>query len=174
MLEDEVDKKYYIDDGTLNNIVSDNQAGYLSGGNWDKINESCSRYYKEDWLAPTIQTCQGGNTEPKVLIKNATKKGYKEAYDGDSVNLSYPNSKTRRGRVGEQVSQTLQCNDSMGVVNNDLRIRKLTPKECWRLMGFDDEDYEKASKENSNTQLYKQAGNSIVVNVLESILKNLL
>jgi DNA (cytosine-5)-methyltransferase 1 len=90
------------------------------------------------------------------------------------VNLSYPNSKTRRGRVGEQVSQTLQCNDAMGVVNNDLRIRKLTPKECWRLMGFDDEDFEKAEKVNSNTQLYKQAGNSIVVNVLEAIFKNLL
>lgn len=60
--------------------------------------------------------------------------------------------------------------DDMG----NLRIRKLTPKECWRLMGFDDEDFEKAAKVNSNTQLYKQAGNSIVVNVLEAILTNLL
>lgn len=57
---------------------------------------------------------------------------------------------------------------------NNLRIRKLTPKECWRLMGFDDEDVDKASKVNSDTQLYKQAGNSIVVNVLEAILYNLL
>lgn len=56
----------------------------------------------------------------------------------------------------------------------DLKIRKLTPKECWRLMGFDDKDFEKAEKVNSNTQLYKQAGNSIVVNVLEAILKNLI
>jgi site-specific DNA-cytosine methylase len=55
-----------------------------------------------------------------------------------------------------------------------LRIRKLTPKECWRLMGFDDEDFEKASKVNSNAQLYKQAGNSIVVNVLEAIFKELI
>ena len=61
-----------------------------------------------------------------------------------------------------------------GVLENNLRIRKLTPKECWRLMGFDDEDFEKAAKVNSNTQLYKQAGNSIVVNVLEAIFKNLL
>ena len=52
-----------------------------------------------------------------------------------------------------------------------LRIRKLTPKECWRLMGFDDEDIDKASEVNSNTQLYKQAGNSIVVPVLEEIIK---
>ena len=49
------------------------------------------------------------------------------------------------------------------------RIRKLTPKECWRLMGFNDSDFEKAEKVNSNTQLYKQAGNSIVVDVLENI-----
>ena len=56
----------------------------------------------------------------------------------------------------------------------NLKIRKLTPKECWRLMGFDDEDYEKASKVNSNTQCYKQAGNSICVPVLEAILKELL
>lgn len=56
----------------------------------------------------------------------------------------------------------------------DNRIRKLTPKECWRLMGFDDVDYEKAAQVNSNTQLYKQAGNSIVVNVLEAILNSLL
>lgn len=55
-----------------------------------------------------------------------------------------------------------------------IRIRKLTPKECWRLMGFNDEDYERAAQVNSNTQLYKQAGNSIVVNVLEAILTNLL
>ena len=58
--------------------------------------------------------------------------------------------------------------------NYDLRIRKLTPKECWRLMGFDDSDFDKAAKVNSNAQLYKQAGNSIVVNVLERILENLL
>lgn len=51
----------------------------------------------------------------------------------------------------------------------NLRIRKLTPKECWRLMGFSDEDFKKAEKVNSNTQLYKQAGNSIVVDVLEEL-----
>lgn len=55
-----------------------------------------------------------------------------------------------------------------------IRIRKLTPKECWRLMDFDDEDFAKAEKVNSNTQLYKQAGNSIVVSCLERIIENLL
>ena len=64
--------------------------------------------------------------------------------------------------------------DNATLVEQNLRIRKLTPKECWRLMGFSDEDFEKASKVNSNTQLYKQAGNSIVVNVLMAIFKELL
>ena len=59
-------------------------------------------------------------------------------------------------------------------VINNLRIRKLTPKECWRLMGFADESFDKAEKVNSNAQLYKQAGNSIVVNVLMNIFKELL
>lgn len=53
--------------------------------------------------------------------------------------------------------------------DKNMRIRKLTPKECWRLMGFSDEDFKKAEKVNSNTQLYKQAGNSIVVDVLEEL-----
>lgn len=65
---------------------------------------------------------------------------------------------------------TTLCNQT--VVQN-YRIRKLTPKECWRLMGFKDEDFEKAEKVCSNTQLYKQAGNSIVVPVLEGIFKNM-
>lgn len=59
-------------------------------------------------------------------------------------------------------------------VTHNYRIRKLTPKECWRLMGFTDEDFHKAEKVNSNTQLYKQAGNSIVVEVLEGIFKQML
>ena len=137
--------------------------------------------YDENGLSPTLDTMQGGWRQPCIEIKNATKKGYQEAFDGDSVNLSYPASKTRRGRVGNQVSQTLQTSDNIGVVVNKpkkdktkLRIRKLTPREVWRLMGFDDSDYEKASKVNSNTQLYKQAGNSICVPVLIAILNNLL
>lgn len=78
-------------------------------------------------------------------------------------------------KVGLKVSPTLRANNSHTLaLTPKLRVRKLTPKECWRLMGFADEDFEKASKVNSNTQLYKQAGNSIVVNVLEGILGNLL
>jgi len=115
-----------------------------------------------------------GGTEDHLKIRNANLKGYDEAYEGDSVNLAYPSSTTRRGRVGHRVAQTIQSSDTQGVVSKNLRIRKLTPKECWRLMGFADEDFEKARKVNSDTQLYKQAGNSIVVDVLEAILRNLL
>ena len=57
--------------------------------------------------------------------------------------------------------------------STDFRIRKLTPKECWRLMGFDDEDFYKAEAVNSNAQLYKQAGNSIVVDVIVKIYEKL-
>ena len=116
-----------------------------------------------------LENIKNGRGYEGVAIRTANKKGYDMATDGDGVDLSYPQSKTRRGRVGHGVSKTLMGADSMGTVDN-YRIRKLTPKECWRLMGFDDADFEKAEKVNSNTQLYKQAGNSIVVNVLEGIL----
>ena len=59
-------------------------------------------------------------------------------------------------------------------IEKEVRIRKLTPKECWRLMGFTDEDFEKAKQVNSDSQLYKQAGNSIVVQVLEAIFREML
>lgn len=108
-----------------------------------------------------------------MAIKTANSKGFDLATDGDGVDLAYPDSKTRRGRVGHGVSKTLETSPNQGVLDK-YRIRKLTPKECWRLMGFDDTDFEKAEKVNSNTQLYKQAGNSICVPVLEAIFRELL
>ena len=131
-----------------------------------------------DGMTNTITTVAKDNyvVEPNgggLPIKTANKKGYDMAVDGDGIDLAYPDSKTRRGRVGHGVSKTLPTSDSQGVMDG-YRIRKLTPLECWRLMGFDDTDFRKAEKVNSNTQLYKQAGNSIVVNVLEAILKELL
>jgi DNA (cytosine-5)-methyltransferase 1 len=78
--------------------------------------------------------------------------------------------KTLIRRVG--IGATLMCNDANGTVTEDYRIRKLTPRECWRLMGWTDEQFDKI-KGVSNSQLYKQAGNGIVVNVLEDIFKNL-
>lgn len=130
---------------------------------------------KDNTIMSTLKTNpqQIGVCVEPIKVKTANIKGYDEASDGDAIDLQYPDSKTRRGRVGHGVSKTLMTSDQMAVVNG-YRIRKLTPLECWRLMGFDDADFAKAAQVNSNTQLYKQAGNSIVVNVLEGILKNLL
>lgn len=108
-----------------------------------------------------------------ILIREATKKGYAEATVGDSVNISHPNSKTRRGRVGKGVANTLQTGLDQGVVSEDLRIRKLTPRECWRLQGFPDWAFDKAQEVNSNSQLYKQAGNSVTVPLMEFVANRL-
>lgn len=90
-------------------------------------------------------------------------------------NYSPSNYDSSRIVDSEGLAPTVKENHGTVTATLDkLRIRKLTPKECWRLMGFDDEDFEKAALVNSNTQLYKQAGNSIVVNVLVAILKELL
>ena len=187
ILEKEVDDKYYLSEKMKDYILDNNDS--QKGTKWegradnDVLNANvahalsvrgaggCQRAGVSNFIIDDMNE-EIKVKDLKLKIKNATKKGYDLAVDGDSINLQYPNSKTRRGRVGHQVSQTVMANDNMGVIEN-LKIRKLTPRECWRLMGFDDEDFDKAQKVNSNTQLYKQAGNSIVVNVLENIFKNL-
>ncbi len=128
-----------------------------------------ARHYNK--TSPTIRADRQGL---KVAIRTANKQGYDIATNGDGIDLAYPQSKTRRGRVGHGIAKTIETGGNMGTLTEDMRIRKLTPLECWRLMGFDDEDFRKAEKVCSNSQLYKQAGNSIVVNVLEGILRNLL
>ncbi len=276
-------KKFNKDDIVIFTPVNNgsNVIGNLSGGKWDKINESARRVYNINTHSPTIHTMGGGNTEPKILIPEATKKGYAEATDGDGVYINRPHQKrgvvqkgmiqtikttpdigvvvkgnyspsnhnasrivdeqgiaptvmenhgtvtavqiqpkdrnyNKKGVKREQqfetrkddLSNAILTNDNKnmvvkgvyldqlsrgimneakeglsttlkrqvghnGVIENNLRIRKLTPKECWRLMGFSDSDFEKAEKVCSNSQLYKQAGNSIVVNVLYYIFKQL-
>ncbi|MET3558673.1 DNA (cytosine-5)-methyltransferase 1 [Streptococcus rupicaprae] len=155
-------------------------------------------------IAPTV-TKNSYQENNLLRIKEATTKGYAEAGLGDSVNLSHPNSTTRRGRVGKQVANTLLTGEEQGVVVYDLynksqkdivgtltasghqgntkadtfgiqqefRIRKPTPRECWRLQGFPDWAFDRAQAVNSNSQLYKQAGNSVTVNVIEAIAKRL-
>lgn len=114
---------------------------------------------------------------------------------GGVADLNFPDSQTRRGRVqgNGQICPTLTTESIPSVLEDWIweidgvryliRIRKLTPRECFRLMGFsqrnedgswDDSEFEKAEKVNSNTQLYKQAGNSIVVDVLENIFRGML
>ena len=236
ILEKEVDEKYYLSDKMLEKLTSETDykqpkqildtnkvlqiGNIVHTGNFN--NPQQGRIYSLEGISPTLNTCGGGGLESKIVVREATKKGYAEAQAYDSINLEQPNSKTRRGRVGKQQANTLttSCNQAVVepfivasrgrnpenpsdrtagsptekrlesktdgctntlttvqkdnyVVDHELIIRKLTPLECWRLMGFDDEDFYKAEKVNSNTQLYKQAGNSIVVNVLEAIFDNL-
>ena len=136
---------------------------------------SGSRYETDNTVWPTgligTLTATDYKHVPKIAIKNATKTGYTMAEIGDGTDLAYPNSQTIRGRVQPQQANTLTTNDNLGVLVDDqpIRIRKLTPKECWRLQGFSDAQYEKAAAVNSNSQLYKQAGNAVTVNVVEEI-----
>ena len=119
----------------------------------------------------------------KIWIKQATADGSIAMDNGGVANLTYPSSKTRRGRVigGGNISPTITTQDNAGGLmqvnvdsNKQYRIRRLTPRECWRLMDFTDEQFDKAKSAGlSDTQLYKQAGNSIVVGVLEQIMSNL-
>lgn len=107
-----------------------------------------------------------------VAIKEATKKGYTIAEVGDSINFEQPNSKTRRGRVGKGIANTLTCTCNQGTLDG-YRIRRLTPKECWRLQGWNDDDFDKAASVCSDSQLYKQAGNGVSVPVIYEIAKRL-
>lgn len=108
-----------------------------------------------------------------MKIKNNTIQGYLECPAGGCFDGQFPDSKDRRGRVqeGGNVTPAITAEGSQQIYynENEWRIRKLTPKECYRLMGYHDTDYDKASSVNSGTQLYKQAGNAIVKQVLMAI-----
>lgn len=110
-----------------------------------------------------------------VLVKQATKQGYAECEIG-GADLSFPESATRRGRVqdGGKICPTIMAqNQELCKIETKYRIRKLTPRECGRLMGVSDKDIGKMAAVNSNTQLYKQFGNSIVVDVMCAMFQNL-
>ena len=137
----------------------------------DRLNKRQNgRRFKDDGEPMFTLTAQDRHG---IAIREATKQGYAIAEQGDSVNVSYPTSKTRRGRVGKQVAQTLQAGEvNQGVVMGDIRIRKLVPIETWRLQGFTDEQFYKAKESGvSNSQLYKQAGNAVSVPVVDAIVK---
>ena len=107
-----------------------------------------------------------------IKVRNGTKQGYQLAEVGDSVDLSYPSSLTRRARVGRGIAHNVSCSCQMGAVvwnGRAVKIRRLTPKECFRLQGFSDDLFEKAKAVNSDAQLYKQAGNGVTVPVVYAI-----
>jgi DNA (cytosine-5)-methyltransferase 1 len=206
VLEDDVDDKYYLSEAAINKCLkSQANENMLNEDIPDKSRCIVAGYYKQPFDGQYLK------------IKSDTEKGYDEASDGDSINLSFPGSETRRGRVGKGVAQTLDtaCNQAVMVYNdkrlnetiekNQLpkgevkaidtynkkvqdnsptltephhnttrlwggyKIRRLTPRECFRLMDFPDT----FTWPVSDSQAYKQAGNSIVVNVLYKIIKNL-
>jgi DNA (cytosine-5)-methyltransferase 1 len=112
--------------------------------------------------------------QPKqIKFRDNNSKGYTEAVAGDGIRLAHPYSKTARGRVQKQVSPTLTTNADNGVLLKNYRIRKLTPREYWRLQSFPDWAFDKAAAVNTDVQLYKQAGNSVTVNVIYEIAKRL-
>ena len=129
---------------------------------------------KKDGNTNTLTTVQKDNV---VIVPQNTKQGYAIAHVGDGIYTNRADSK--RGVVQRESIPTLKTsNKDIAVVVDDptdlISIRRLTPRECWRLMGWSDEDIDKAFKPDvSETQLYKMAGNSIIVNCLEAIFKNI-
>ena len=158
VLEKEVSDKYFLKEKTIDSIMKSNY-------------DDCKPmdFSREDYRKEDISKCiKVGGDVPCFIVKSATLSGYEIAEEGDSINFSVPNSETRRGRVGKQVAQTLDTACNQGVYTD--KIRRLTPRECFRLMDFPDTfDFSVVS----DSQAYKQAGNSIVVRVLEKIIKNL-
>ena len=136
------------------------QVGNLRpGSRWN--NPQCGRVYDANGLSPALNTMQGGGREPKIIEPNVSVHPLSKKREFDGFHTDF--------------SPCLLATDYKApkcTLTNSFRIRKLTPLECWRLMGFDDDDFYKAQNVGiSNSQLYKQAGNSIVVNVLQAIFR---
>lgn len=198
LLEEEVDEKYYLSEKALEGLQKTTfNCSKLESRTEDEngiMPTICARDYKDPKLvkvaqldgfessgriydSESISTAITTSFLPSILIPQATEKGYAEAHDGDGIYLNRPHQK--RGVVQKGMIQTLKTiGDDIGVAVkslSNLRIRKLSPKECWRLMGISDDDFNKAKASGmSNSQLYKQAGNGIVVNVFEAILRELI
>lgn len=149
-------------------VLAPNNWGHKAGDG------TITRERTEKEIVPALQASAGQTQRSYLKVKVANKKGYEEARPGDYVNITYPGSKTKRGRVGNGVAHTLTCGDGNAVITENVRIRKLTPRECLRLMGWKDEQIDRiVAAKISGTQQYRQAGNGIVVQVLESIFKAL-
>ena len=176
--------------GVLRNVRTEYgkeiRKDYESGKLDISRHEFLANEIREDGIANTLSTVQKDN-QLAVKVAEATKQGYSECRVGiDTVNLSVPGSKTRRGRVGQEIANTLDTSCNQGIfvqVSEELTvyavwyekyqcyiaIRKLTPKECFRLQGWSDNYFEKAQFVNSDSQLYKQAGNGVTVTVIKTI-----
>ena len=180
--------------GVLRNVRTEYgkeiRKDYESGKLDISRHEFLANEIREDGITNTLSTVQKDN-QLAVKVAETTKQGYSECRVGiDAVNLSVQGSKTRHGRVGKEVANTLDtsCNQGIFVKVSDelivyavwyekyqcyIAIRKLTPRECFRLQGWSDDYFEKAQFVNSDSQLYKQAGNGVTVSVIKAIAEKL-
>jgi len=166
VLESDVDEKYYLSDKLIKTFLEKSndpksKMTIQAFHNKDDAYSACltAQYQKSRITDPYIK-------EPIIKIKSATKNGYEIAHAGDSINYKNTNSKTRRGRIGKQISQTIETNCQIGVFDGNF-IRKFTPRECFRLFGVRDKDINIVV---SDAQAYKIAGNAISVPPLEMII----
>ena len=134
-------------------LTTQDKHGILIAGKLPGNHDQNSRVYDTNGLAPTLSTMQGGGQEPKIIQRGH---GYNQGGEHD-------------------IAPTLTRNSYQenNYLSDGFRIRKLTPRECWRLQGFPDWAFDKAQEVNSNSQLYKQAGNSVTVSVIAAIAKEL-
>lgn len=190
--------KHYLSAVEMNEVK---QIGNMDADRENFENPQCGRVDDSSGLSPTINTCQGGQREPKIIVAmrgrnpdnpsdrtagNPTEQRLEPNSQGicntltsvqkDNMVLEnaydFYNSKLKQNGICGTITGECSHNGSgtFGIIEtSQYHIRKLTPLECWRLMGFSDEDFHKAEEVNSNSQLYKQAGNSIVKNVLMAI-----
>lgn len=140
--------------------IAVNQVGNIMESNSFGGNPQTGRVYNPNGLAPALNTMQGGGREPKVIVPVLTPDRLVKRQNG------------RRFKTNGEPMFTLNTQDRHGVTDW-MRIRKLTPLECWRLQGFTDGQFRKAEQVNSNSQLYKQAGNSVSVPVVYEVAKRL-
>lgn len=136
--------------------------------------ESTNRIYDVGGCSPTLSTMQGGNQEPKILESQiVAMRGRNPDNPSDRALGSLTEQRLEVNMQDTSNCLTSAQKDNLLLEKPQYRIRKLTPRECGRLMSVSDEDIDKMAAVNSNTQLYKQFGNSIVVDVMCAMFKNL-
>ena len=179
--------------GTINR-ANIKQIGNINNSHSFGGNPQTGRVYDIDGISPTLNTMQGGGREPKVMViddQGRKNKKLSPRYitptlraqsNGNEPKIVIPvltpyrvkkRQNGRRFKNNGEPMFTLTAQDRHGVMDEGMKIRKLTPRECWRLQGFPDWAFDKAKEVNSNSQLYKQAGNSVTVNVIAEIAKKM-
>ena len=135
-------------------------------GNADNKEHATTRIYSEEGLSPSLTAMQGGDRQPKVAqVVAVASRGRYDGKGGTQQQLELRK---------DSVSNALTTVQSDSMITQNFKVRRLTPLECWRLMGFTDEDFNKSQKVLSNTKLYERAGRGIVVPMLEAVFEKLL